>query len=296
MKEQTAMAWPRAGLLGNPSDLYEGRGIGFTFENFAARVRWVESAEHEAEILLAARSVLPQLGIDAAQSGEWAWQLQSDIPRQVGLSGSSAIILAALRLACTRAGIQVSAERLAELALRAETDFMGISAGPMDRMVQAHEGVVAMDFASGVVERLHADSLPLLRILIDQQPGQDSGGVHAPVRDRWLAGEPQVRATMAQFRPLVDEALLALQAADFARLITLINRNFDLRAEVFPIGKRDRAAVELARGFGLGAKFCGSGGAILAAAQDASDFMGLDRAASDIGFDVIEPQITNIAP
>lgn len=37
MSAVTAIAHPRVGLLGNPSDLYRGRVLGFAFDDFAAR-------------------------------------------------------------------------------------------------------------------------------------------------------------------------------------------------------------------------------------------------------------------
>ncbi|MFA7054339.1 MAG: GHMP kinase, partial [Kiritimatiellia bacterium] len=40
-------AYPRAALIGNPSDGYFGKTIAFTFSNFSARVTLYESPELE---------------------------------------------------------------------------------------------------------------------------------------------------------------------------------------------------------------------------------------------------------
>jgi len=40
-------AYPRAGLIGNPSDGYFGKTISFTFSNFSARIVLYETPELE---------------------------------------------------------------------------------------------------------------------------------------------------------------------------------------------------------------------------------------------------------
>ena len=316
MHSVVASAFPRAGLLGNPSDLYGGRGIGFTFEDFHAAVECRPShipgmgdmvrieaggglyspmqQAPEPVILQAARAVLPELGVDGDAQGRFALNLNCDIPQQLGLSGSSAIIIAAMRAVCAFLQIELAEPELARLALRAETEFMGIAAGPMDRVVQAHEGLVAMDFESGEVERLDPRLMPPVAILMDRNPGQDSGSVHAPVRERWEAGDPEVRAVMAEFRPLVERGLACLRAGDIAGLRQCVDRNFDLRAKVFPIGARDQAVIDRARECGAAAKFCGSGGAILAVHEDSEL---LDEVCLQVvgdGFEGMRPRITEV--
>lgn len=246
----------------------------------------------EAPILQAVRVILPELGISQAQQGKFKLSLRCDIPQQLGLSGSSAIIIACLRAVCSGLSIPVEGAHIAELALRVETEIMGIAAGPMDRMIQSHEGLIAMDFANGEIERLDANLLPPVAILMDGNPGADSGSVHAPVRELWEAGDPEVRAVMAEFRPLVERGLAALKAGDTATLIECVNRNFDLRAQVFPIAQRDRKIIEIARLLGAGSKFCGSGGAILAVHEDPGVVDELCLRVIGEGFQGLRPQIT----
>ena len=316
MHSVVASAFPRAGLLGNPSDLYGGRGIGFTFEDYAAEVHFLPANEPEPTdprsfesgipltpllprtpeipILKAARRVLSELGVSDDDQDLFQLQLRCDIPQQVGLSGSSAIILAALRAVCAGMGIQSDQHALASLALRVETEFMGIAAGPMDRLVQSYEGLVAMDFESGEVERLDPALMPPVAILMDRNPGQDSGSVHAPVRERWEAGDPEVLAVMAEFRPLVERGLTCLRAGDIKGLRQCVDRNFDLRAKVFPIGTRDQAVIDRVRACGAAAKFCGSGGAILAVHEDPDLLEEVCLQVVGDGFEGIRPRITEV--
>ena len=76
------------------------------------------------------------------------FRLETTIPRQVGLGGSSAIVLATLRALFDLHALDVDAGCLAELALAVEAEDLKIPAGPQDRVVQAHEGLLSMDFAS----------------------------------------------------------------------------------------------------------------------------------------------------
>ena len=316
MHSVVATAFPRAGLLGNPSDLYGGRGIGFTFEDYAAEVRFLPANESESAgshsfelgasltpsfsrdpeipILQATRRVLGELGLSQGDQSLFQLQVSCDIPRQVGLSGSSAIILAALRAVCAGIGLQADVDVLAALALRVETDFMDIAAGPMDRIVQSYGGLVAMDFELGKVERIDSALMPPIAILIDRSPGQDSGSVHSPVRERWEAGDSEVRAVMAEFRPLVEHGLRCLRTGDIGGLRQCVDRNFDLRAMVFPISDRDRAVIDLVRSCGAAAKFCGSGGAILALHEDPGLLDEICLQIGDQGFEGIRPRITEV--
>src|ERR1039457_537692 len=65
-------AYPRAGLIGNPSDGYFGKTISFTFANFAAEVLLYQTPE--LEIIPAARDhshfqSIRQLAADVRQHG-----------------------------------------------------------------------------------------------------------------------------------------------------------------------------------------------------------------------------------
>ena len=67
--------------------------------------------------------------------------MSTTIPRSVGLAGSSAIVIAALRAA----GVDLEPPEVAELALAIERDDLGIAAGLQDRAVQAFDQPVLVD-------------------------------------------------------------------------------------------------------------------------------------------------------
>ncbi len=309
METLTTQARARVGLLGNPSDLYGGRGIGFTVEQLGARVTLVERSPASgsglgSELVAAGWRVFRDevLGDPTAQP-RFELSVECDVPFQSGLSGSSAILVAALRAFALHRGVSLAPLRLAELALLAESRELGLLAGPLDRLVQAFGGLVFMDFADPFrpdrsspvtrpdpVTRLDPVALPPLLIAWSTSPGRPSGGVHEPVRRRWERGDPRVRAVMDELAALADAGLEALRAGDRGRLCDLIDRNFDLRASLFSIEPADRRMIELGRGAGAATKFCGSGGSVVAAPRDGA-LAPLEACYRAAGFEVLVPTI-----
>ena len=320
-------AFPRAGLLGNPSDIYGGKALAFSFENFRASVqihamppstnpgsdaealdvpdftRLAVPPQHPdldgvAPLLLAAcrrfHHGVPDLDLRGSRRRfQVAWE--TDIPRQVGLAGSSALVIAALRALAQWFQLELPPLRLATLALEAETEELGITAGPMDRIAQAFEGLLLMDFDETLPEtgvtRIDPDLLPPLFVAWDPGGGEASGRVHGDVRARWLAGDPDLRKGIAIFPAVVDDGMECLSRGDRAGFRAAIDRNFDTRAAIWPIGKRDRQMIEIARKLGAGAKFCGSGGAVVGCLEHGDRFGDLEKAYGEAGFQAICPRL-----
>ena len=87
----------------------------------------------------------------------------TNIPRQAGLSGSSAIVTAALSCLEAYYGDAFALPRALRPALvLAAESALGITAGLQDRVVQSYEGVVYMvrPLRIGRLGRRHAHSLP----------------------------------------------------------------------------------------------------------------------------------------
>lgn len=302
MQPANGFARCRAGLLGNPSDGYGGKAIAVALENFGARVT-LEPADalrlvpgpsdllhfsdlREAVAALAGagcddglrllRAALKRFALAVpavfdVSPGDprlrFAMRYETTVPRQVGLAGSSAIVVAALRALAAWFEVEIPPSQLAELALAAEIEDLGIAAGAMDRVIQAYGGLVAMDLAEPRTEasyvRLDPRSLPPMFLAWDPDVGKSSGRAHAVLRARYLAGDPEVLRVIDEFRALVDEGVASLEAGDHDLFRRLMNRNFDLRQAIFPVTPRDRRMVEIARAVGGAAKQCGSGGAVI---------------------------------
>jgi len=330
MHAQLAFARPRIGLLGNPSDLYGGKVVAFTFDAFETVVK-LEPQEAGIEFACQAGSLtyaswgdlLERLDAKAGQGGHgllaaafdrllvhvpqlrelpaddprtgFRVTFSTDVPLQAGLSGSSAIIIAALRLWGRWFEVEVSPFELSELALSAECDVLEFVAGPQDRVVQSYGGLVAMDFtrprSPASYHRLDPALLPDCLVVWSDELGTSSADVHHDVYERWSSGDEEVRRVMASFSDLVDRGLIAMQERDVTELADAIDANFDARASIFPISELDRAIIGLGREHGAATKFCGSGGAVLAVPREPRAIDELEALYRDAGFRTLRPRV-----
>jgi glucuronokinase len=222
-------------------------------------------------------------------------EYETDIPRQSGLGGSSAMIIAALRALLRFHRVPPRAippPQLAELALSVETQELGLAAGLQDRVVQCYGGLVHMDFSAKQprYQRMESRLLPRFGIayLTDEQIGQrESGQVHAEIRYRWQQGDPEVRRVMRELAQCAEHGRAALEAGDLKQLGRLMNRNFDLRRGLFgdrALGEHTIALVEIARAAGFPAKLPGSSGAALILLDSREAEQALAAAYADRGY------------
>src|SRR5262245_39440301 len=156
----TAHAHARAGLVGNPSDGYFGKTISFIIRDFRATVTLWESPK--LEILPSSGDVAKYDSVPAmlrdiklfgyygaqriikaavhkfyeycAKNGiklddrNFTIQFDTDIPRLVGMSGSSGIVVATLRALMKFHNVTIPLEVLPGLTLSAEKDELRINA------------------------------------------------------------------------------------------------------------------------------------------------------------------------
>lgn len=298
-----AEAPARAALLGNPSDGYAGRTIAFALANFGAtataRPAEAAAAEEGAEpdgraLVDAARTCFARhcASIDAPLHGRpVAIDSATTIPRSVGLAGSSAIVIAVLRALSDFYDVSLVPETLAALALEAETEELGIAAGPQDRVVQANGGLLDMDFARATVDRLDPELLPPLYLAYDPGAAQSSGAVHGDLRARFERGEHAVVDAMAELAGIAANGREALKRRDRARLAMLVDRNFDVRRSILELDPRHLGMTELARSLGASAHFPGSGGAVLGLHDGPEQLRRLREAFSAEGCVLVEPSV-----
>jgi glucuronokinase len=266
-------AYARAALAGNPSDGYGGAVLA------VALPRW--RAEAEAVASVAERRAEPANALVEATERRFARQLvtpraavrwSTSIPQRVGLGSSSALAIAVIRALCTLHAVELKPAEVAELALAVETEDLGIVAGLQDRVVQAYEGLVFMDFGAiaGTPRYASLDPglLPPLVIAWREDAAATSGGVHQALRERHRRGEPLVRAGMDELACTARRAREALVARDPAGFARAVDGTFDLRARMLELDPRCVAMVRTARAAGAAANYTGSGGAIVAACRD----------------------------
>uniref|UniRef100_A0A671NRJ2 Glucuronokinase 1-like n=1 Tax=Sinocyclocheilus anshuiensis TaxID=1608454 RepID=A0A671NRJ2_9TELE len=271
-KPITCRSFARVGLMGNPSDGFNGKTIAMSIANFWAEVTLMESQTlvllphplndptefgslqdlfriSRKEGYLGGLRLLQatckkfyqfcsEQGI-ALSKQNFTLKYDTNIPRQVGLAGSSAIVSATLK--CLMKFYNITDNDLpkpirANFILNVETDELFITAGLQDRVVQVYEGLVYMDFNKQLMDErgygeyipLDMSDLPWFWLAYLGNPS-DSGRIHSNVRQRWLNGESAVVEAMKSFAELTDQARAAFQCKDWPRLAQLMDENFELR-------------------------------------------------------------------
>ncbi|XP_051717320.1 glucuronokinase with putative uridyl pyrophosphorylase [Ctenopharyngodon idella] len=336
-KPITCRSYARVGLMGNPSDGFNGKTIAMTIANFWAEVTLMESQAlvllphplndptefgslqdlfriSRKEGYLGGLRLLQatckkfyqfcsEQGI-ALSKQNFTLKYDTNIPRQVGLAGSSAIVSATLK--CLMKFYNITDNDLpkpvrANFILNVETDELFITAGLQDRVVQVYEGLVYMDFNKQLMDErgygeyipLDMNDLPLFWLAYLGDPS-DSGRIHSNVRQRWLNGDSAVVEAMKSFAELTDQARAAFQCKDWPRLAQLMDENFELRRSVYTedcLGPGNLKMVQLARQFESAVKLPGSGGAVVGLCMNQERLVEMKRAFQEAGcvFCVIVP-------
>ncbi|MCF7854267.1 MAG: GHMP kinase [Candidatus Pacebacteria bacterium] len=324
-------AYPRAALIGNPSDGFFGKTIAFTFANFCAEVTLYESPRLEIIPSTRDHSVfenLRQVVSDVENFGYYGGirllkasvkrffdycmenEIKLDnrnfticyrttIPPHLGLAGSSAIITACFRALLEFYGVNVQKPLLANLILSVETEELGIPAGLQDRVAQVYDCPVFMDFdktlmetrGHGHYEPLGRGSFPNLYVAYRGNLSQGSEVTHSNPRYRYDTGEPDVVQAMHFWSQLTLKARQALENGKSEQLAELMNDNFDMRRDICPISDGNLAMVKTARSVGASAKFTGSGGAIIGTYTDETMYDALVKALAKLEITVIKPVI-----
>src|SRR5262249_50140057 len=325
-------AHARAGLVGNPSDGYHGKTLSISVRNFRAEVvlyEWEDlelvGTEQDQSRFSSVRDLVRDVKLHGYYGGlrlvkatikkfvefctrqgiklhdrNFSVRYHSDIPRQVGLAGSSAIIVATLRCLIDFYEVSIPLEVQPSLALSVETDELGITAGLQDRVVQVYEGLVFMDFAPEEVRTQRAfrrghppppppPLLPPLYVAFSTDEGEPTEVFHNDIRNRFNRGEPAVIRAMGSCASLAAQARDALLARDAAGLAKLIDENFEMRRSIYQLPKGQVRMVDVAREVGASAQFAGSGGAIVGTYSGEEMFADLEQALGQIGSRVIKP-------
>ncbi len=302
-------AYARSGLLGNPSDGYFGKTISISVKNFGAQVSLYESPElciepQEQDInvykniyhLVESVSLTGYYGgdrlIKAAikkfyehcaenkirlESKNFTIRYHSNIPRQIGLGGSSAIITATMRALMQFFQVEIPLEILPNVVLASETQELRINAGLQDRVIQAYEGCVYMNFdkalmerdGHGQYERLDPKLLPPLYIAYRTALGKvSSGEVFNDLRSRFNQGEKQAVEGLKRIADLAEQGKQAILSRNLERLDKLITQNYIERKNIITLSPANIQLVETAQNCGAPATFTGSGGAIIGTYAD----------------------------
>jgi len=326
-------SYPRAAVIGNPSDGYFGKTIAFLFSNFKATVQLYHSPElkiYPQALDITSFNSIEELVDNVNMSGYYGGmrllkatikvfydycqrqdikidnrnftiRYQSNIPLRLGLAGSSAIITACMKALMSFYGVEIPKAIMANLVLSVETEELGISAGLQDRVAQAFEKPVFMDFNKATMEKhgygnyevLKADDMKNMYIAFRKNLSEGTEVAHNNLRARYNIGEKVVLDAMQKWAGLTDAYREAMKKDDQQAIHDLINENFDLRRSLIPISQGNIRMVEIARSVGASAKFTGSGGAIIGTYTDETMFEDLEKALIEEEIEVIKPLIVD---
>ena len=336
-------SFARAGLLGNPSDGYFGKTLSFTFTQFGVELVMTESSRirfQQGEVDDATFASMDEMSRNLRLYGyyggirllkatakrffDWCQErgialpkrnftveYKINIPRLVGLSGSSAICSAMLKALMKFYEVTIPLEYQPTICLEAEREELRINCGFQDRVIQIYNGLVFMDFDKSFVEshnygkyeRLNDETAKRLNLYIayDAARAEESGEAHKEVKRLFEAKNADVLAAMSEFADIAQQGRDLLcspspsPSALSAKLASLINANFDLRDRIFHVAEENRRMVMTARAAGASAKFAGSGGAIVGTYEDDAQFERLKASLAEIGTVALKPTIATSA-
>lgn len=324
-------AFARAGMIGNPSDGYFGKTISFVIREYSARVTLTPSEslellpnEHEIPKYASISALRAKIKADGYYDAErlfkaalvrfsmycekngialhdrnFSLSYASDVPRRVGMAGSSALITATMRCLLEFYGVEIPKPLLADLIWRVENEELGIGAGLQDRVIQVYEGAVFMDFDRATMESqgygtytpVDLDKLPRLYVAYRTSLAEGSEVFHNNIRERWENGEQKVVDAMIQFGEFAQQAYDAMMAGEPEKVGPLMDKNFDLRRTLFQLSAGDIEMVEMARSTGAHAKFSGSGGAIVGTYADDAMFDALRATFAGTDIVLVKPTV-----
>jgi len=288
----------RCGIIGNPTDMYGGSVLSCSIPRRAT----VTVTEADTLILETGgerfyprdrtdfhirgdrfdipRAVLSHLHLHHARLHI---QYQSDIPYQAGLSGSTALVCATLWAILRYLQVNHHRYYFAELARYIELNRMGIVCGYQDAYMVTFGGMNYMEFRDKEFYRTVAEEpyatiepldgrVPAVPLIVAHTGVQRlSGGVHKPIRERWLEGEPAVVEGYLRIGRLARQGKRACLDGDWEKLGWLMNENHAIQRDLGGSGPENERLIRVALDAGaLGAKLAGagSGGTIIALHPD----------------------------
>lgn len=324
------VAYPRAALIGNPSDGYYGKTIAFVFSNFAAQVELepagqlsiipcnrdrmqfnnpTELVEEISEygyyggvrLVKAAIKVFYKYAVKnnlPLTAPNFTIRYSTNIPQRLGLAGSSAIVTAVFKALLRHYNVSIDKPILANLILSAERDELKIGAGLQDRVAQVYAQPVFMDFDKTLMDKqgygnyisFDKSLLPPVYLAYRTNLSEGSEVTHNDLAARYAKGDAVVLDAIEQWKSLTTQVWHKLQAGD-KDIAALINRNFDIRNQTIAVSNGNKQLVKQARAAGASAKFTGSGGAIIGTYNNEEMYNRLVTEMAKIGAVVIKPDI-----
>ncbi len=278
----------RAGIIGNPTDGYGGTMIACSIKNrvevlieknreliienpFGRKVlKWRNDFDNQGDYFDVVRSVLRYFKLYDLKA---KITINSNIPVQAGLAGSTATLSAILSAVLAFIGQVHNRYELAELNRVIELHYMKCHCGYQDAYMTTFGGLNYLDFRGKeyykeLEHEIYATVEPLAPF-IEKLPfviahtgiKHHSGNFHKPLRDRWLEGEKLVVDGYAEIAHIAREGKKALLKQDWDELGYLMNKNHEIQDSITDSGEQNNYMIRVAKDNGaLAAKLAGAGG------------------------------------
>ena len=283
-----ATAPGRAGIIGNPTDGYGGSLVSCSIAERATAtivpadqlilanktgekvLKWENDFANQGDYFDIVRSVLRYFKLYDLKA---KIAIDTTIPEQAGLAGSTAVIAAVLVAVSTYIGKSFNRYFLAELNRTIELNYMKCQCGYQDAYMTTFGGLNYLDFRGkeyykdlhneqyATVENLaeYVTDLPL--VVAHTGIKHHSGQFHKPLRERWLEGDPAVVKAYEDITAIAREGKKAIINGDWKQLGYLMNENHRIQDSIADSGEQNNYMIRIARENGaLGAKLAGAGG------------------------------------
>ena len=284
----------RAALAGNPSDGYGGAVVAIPLPDLTAiatieehaNAFTVRTSDPDLRRLLDATVVAARERFGELGGAELT--VSTGIPRSVGLAGSSALIIAALRAIGAWFGHRWEPVDLAELALSVERDRLDIEAGLQDRLVQAVGRPVSMTFDPIGFEPLEIPEDFHLFVAWSVDGAAPSDTAHRSLRRRFDAGDDRVVTAMRELAVQAGRARRGVIDADAALLADAMHRTMGIRLHLVDVGDAQRRLIEIGRRLGAALNSAGSGGSVVGLARHEDHLAEIVHAYRAAGLEALE--------
>jgi galactokinase/mevalonate kinase-like predicted kinase len=284
----------RAGIIGNPTDMYGGSviscSVGMRARVTVTPAKGLVLATNGEECVIKSRNDLrphqdlfdiPRAILDYMRLPPLHCRIEyaSEIPMSSGMSSSTALLVTTLQAILAWRGEYPNLYQLAERARHIELNYLEVVCGYQDAYMCTFGGLNYMDFRGKQFYRsAEAELFATIEPLANYAPGlpfvlgftgvqHASSAVHKPIRERWLEGEPAVVKGYERITELARMGKKALLMRDWPTLGHLMNENHAIQRALGGSGESNERLIAAALEAGaLGAKLAGagSGGTIIA--------------------------------
>ena len=297
----------RAGIIGNPTDMYGGSVLSCSVgmrarvtltpcnslilvtDDQECRIKDQADLRPQGDLFDVARAILDYLHLPRLACRV---EYVSEIPLRSGLAGSTALMVALLQGLLAWQDKFLSAYHLAEMARYIELNHLKVACGYQDAYMCTFGGLNYMDFRGkqfyrqteaelfATVEPLAPYVKRLPFVLGFTGVRHASGSVHKPLRERWLEGEPEVVNGYERITEIGRMGKKALLMEDWPLMGELMNENHAIQRDLGGSGESNERLIAAALEAGApGAKLAGAGdGGTIIALWPGDDTSALEEA------------------